>query len=102
MIFHVAPNIPFPEDYIGIISQMLVDDRPVREQLNEGYAHGGGWQPFDGFTMDEGARLCFPGDPPQSPRVWTTYNGERIIFYDHAWVAILQSDGSFEVARMDR
>lgn len=101
MIFHVAPNIPFPEDYIGIIPQMLHDDRPVREQLNEGYAHGGGWQPFDGFTMDEAGRLCFPGDPPQSPRVWTDYGSERIIFYDHAWVAILQRDGSFEVARMD-
>ena len=100
MIFHVAPNIPFPEDYIGIIPQMLRDDRPVRDQLNEGYAHGGGWQPFDGFTMDESGALLFPGDPPQRPRVWTTYNGERIVFYDNSWVAIIQPNGDFEVAKM--
>lgn len=78
------------------------DPRPAREQLNSGYAFGG-WQPFEGFKLSEGEYpyLTYPGDPPTIPIGATKLRDEQIIMYQHAWVAIIQKDRSFEVCRMD-
>lgn len=101
MMFYVAPDVHYPEDYLGLIPSMIRDNRPLREQLNEGYAHGGGWKPFRGFTLKSNGVLTYPGDPDLPPKVWTIVNGETLIIYDHAWVCIEQADHSFEVCRMD-
>lgn len=76
------------------------DQRPVREQLDNGYRHGGGWSAMHGHTM-QGDTLFFPGDPPFEPLAELRVRDERIVIYDYSIVAIVQPDGSFEVARMD-
>lgn len=77
------------------------DPRPAAEQLNEHYAHGGGWVPFDGFDLIDGSALRYPDDPDHMPLAMGKLRDEKIMVYHFGWVAILQKDGSFEVARMD-
>lgn len=90
-------------DNLGYLPQFLSieDERSAKEQLHDNYAHGGGWFPFKGFKMIEGNALKYPGDPAYHPLAKTTLRDETIFFYPHAWVAIVQKDGSYEVARMD-
>lgn len=87
----------------GLLPQMLsVDDpRPAKEQLNTGYSHGGGWHPFQGFTLTEENHLTYPDDPPIRPIAVATLRNELILLYDYSWVAVIQPDRSFEVCRMD-
>lgn len=77
------------------------DPRPAKEQLDTGYSHAGGWQPFKGFKIAANGNLEYPGDPPTQLLAETSLRKETIRFYDHAWVAVVQPDGSFEVCRMD-
>lgn len=72
---------------MGIVPQMLspYDPRPVVEQLNEGYAHGGGWLDFKGFTVVENEdryELAYPGEPDVG--IMTSYvEIEGVYFYRH-------------------
>ncbi|HEY2530294.1 MAG TPA: hypothetical protein VGJ20_20550 [Xanthobacteraceae bacterium] len=80
------------------------DPRPAREQLDSHYRHGGGWHPFQGYSLkiEHGRRaLLFPGDPPQYPIATMHLRDETILVYPHAIVVVLQPDGSFEACRMD-
>ena len=93
-------------DHLGFIAIMLddADERPAREQFNEAYLRTGGcpWKPFKGFRMNPITKaITYPGDPPLKPVACTQLRKERIYFYDHDWVAIVQEDGSFEMCRMD-
>lgn len=86
---------------LGFITGFLSSDDPrtAREQFHTNYVAG--WSPTKGFTLGDGDKLLYPGDPPLLP-LWRTYlRGETIIFYDCAFVMVRQADGSFEVARMD-
>lgn len=89
-------------EYLGLLPYMLDarDPRSAREQFHDGYAHGGGWQPMQNFTM-EGRTLLYPGDPPFNPSVMMKLRDETIYVYQFSIVVIVQPDGSFEVARMD-
>jgi hypothetical protein len=89
---------------LGFIPEFLndLDPRPAREQFNESYAHGGGWRKFDGFEMDpKDHGITYPGDPTYMPLASLTLRDETIFIYPHAWVAIVQPDGTYEIARMD-
>jgi hypothetical protein len=77
------------------------NDRPARAQLHEMYSHGGGWRPFNGFTLNDDLTLSYPGDDPVLPLAKMQLRDEQIVVYQHAWVAIIQPDRSFEVCRMD-
>ncbi len=92
-------------DSVGLIPMWLDadDKRPAREQLNEHYAHGGGWQPFEGFQYDitDGHTLTYPGDPPMRPLAAMKFRDEMILWYPHSWIMILQRGGAFEVCRLD-
>lgn len=91
-------------DLVGYLPQMLNEDdpRPAREQFHTAYAHGGGWNSFKGFTFNPEKRtIKYPGDPPHRPVGHTQLRDETIIVYEHAWVLILQPDGTYEIARMD-
>jgi hypothetical protein len=95
-------------DMLGYIPYFLAEDdpRPAREQFDDRYAPGGGWRPLGGFTLDKNGSLLYPGDPPLGCLAQTvlhnnTCKSEIILVYEHAWVAIIQSNGDFEVARMD-
>lgn len=92
-------------DVVGYLPMMLDEANPksAREQLNDGYAHGGGWHPFPGHTFHDGLEptLTYPEDPPLGAVAEWKLRDERIILFDSAWVAIVQPDGSYEIARMD-
>lgn len=97
--------IPHAIDYLGYLPLMWdeADPRKAVEQVDTNYAHGGGWSPMSGWTYDPDTKsLKYPGDPVYHPVARYVLHGEEeIIVYPHAWVAIVQIDGAFEVARMD-
>lgn len=98
------------EDHIGFTRHFMVDAPdapPIREQLDVGYAHGGGWRPF-GASMWRLNRhdmtLLYPGDPPLKPRAKITFTHfpQEVWVYDSAWFLLLQPlYGPYEVCRMD-
>jgi hypothetical protein len=75
------------------------DPRSAREQFDVNYV--GRWRPFKGHTILPNGDLAYPGDPPTRLLAETKLRNETIRMYEHAWVAIIQPDGSFEVAHMD-
>ena len=101
------------DDHLGLIPAFFTenDPRPAIEQVNERYAHCGGWFDFKvgpkGFkTMDDHRVLKYPDDPPMHAYAEATLHlgtdkPERIIIYESAFVAIVQSDGSYRVSRLD-
>jgi hypothetical protein len=99
-IFH-----PSAREVIGILPNFLdaSDPRPAAKQFNDAYQHGGGWRPIEGFEVDWNGDGClrYPGDPPLKPVAGMRHHKEAVMFYEHALVAVIQPDGSFEVARMD-
>lgn len=88
---------------LGYIPQFLSEKDPddAVAQLHKHYTHGGGWHSFKGHTMGKDHSLKYPGDPPMYPIAETQLRDETILVYDHGWVAVMQKDGSFDVARMD-
>lgn len=92
-----------PEVNLGLLPNFLSEDDPrsAKEQLNENYAHGGGWLPMEGFKLTSRGRLSYPGDPPLRALAVTKLRHEAIVLFEHEFVAIIQPDGTFEVARMD-
>lgn len=87
---------------LGRIPQFFseADTRSVREQIAENYAHGGGWRPFAGFKMLSNG-IKYPGDPLMRLLFEAQLRNETIRLYESAWLAIVQSDGSFEISRVD-
>jgi hypothetical protein len=90
---------------LGIIPTLLSpwDERSMLEQLHEGYRHGGGWFPFEGFSVQQRDGmyvLQYPGDPPYKERARITMNGETLCVFDSAWVLVIDKGGKQHVARM--
>lgn len=86
---------------LGYLPQFLDerDPRPAKEQFDENYCSG--WSPFQGHTMLKNGMLAYPDDPPLHRIAEAKLRDELIVLYECEWVAIIQPDGSFEVARMD-
>lgn len=108
----------YTQEDLGFIPCFLTESNPrdAVTQIDEGYQHGGGWR--DLKVGDKGFRvvgadklLFFPGDPPLHRIAEATLHGEEatfgnlpielIYFYESAFIAVIQSDGSFRVARID-
>ena len=100
-VYTLHPDVT--HDHVGFIPSFLNenDPRPAREQFNDNYQHGGGWRPFNGFTLNDGMELHYPDDPPQKPLAMIKFRNELIFIYESAWVLILQQDGTYEISRMD-
>ncbi len=98
--------IPVPaervEAALGLVPDFIRQDdsRPLREQIHERYVYGG-WSPIKGFKMDERFRLSYPGDPALVPYCFIEHGDERLYAYQSSIFAIVQKDGTFEVARLD-
>jgi len=90
-------------DHLGLLPDFLQDwdMRPAKEQINQRYAHGEGWSPMNGFSMGSYYVLYYKGDAPLKPLARLVFRSELILFYNHAWLAIVQKDGSYEVSRVD-
>jgi hypothetical protein len=91
-------------EMLGYIPDFLDEHDPdsAKEQIHKNYGHGGGWNKFEGFRYNpENDTLNYPEDPPLKPIAEILLHDERILIYPHAWVNIVQPDGSNEVARID-
>lgn len=91
-------------DHLGYIPSFLNenDPRSAREQFDANYRHGGGWTSFEGFTMLPDNSLSYQGDPPVPLLAYTRLHDKEVIrFYLHSWVAIVQPDGTYDIARLD-
>lgn len=90
-------------DHLGFIPHFLNDTNPepAKEQIDANYKHGGGWHPFKGFKLAPDNSLTYPGDQALHPLAEARLRDELILFYNGAWVAIVQPDRTFEVARID-
>lgn len=80
------------------------DPRSFQEQVNETYAHGGGWNSFPGFSLHvNGGRfsLVYPGDPPMRERARAKFRDQTIVLFDMAWIGIVEGDRLIDVSRMD-
>ena len=91
---------------VGFIPQFISehDERPAKEQINEAYAHGGGWHSFKGFELiykGDHLELQYPDDPPMQELSRAEFRDELLVFFESSWLAIIQKDGSFDVARLD-
>jgi hypothetical protein len=87
---------------LGFIPGIILGRHSAEEEVNAGYAHGGGWHSFSGFSMDHAGVMSYSGDPDQFPVAKATNSlGETIYVYENAWVAIRQEDGQYDVSRMD-
>lgn len=92
------------QEALGYIPHFLSenDPRSAKEQINQNYSHGGGWSPMPGWLLSPTSRsIRYPGDDPLQAVAEARLRSETILVYPHAWVAIVQEDGSYEVARMD-
>lgn len=91
--------------HLGNIQYWFDDKDPLsaREQVNKHYGFAGGWKPFPKFKLGAGdsPSLCYPEDPPTRPLAITQLRDERIVFYEHSWLAVFQKDGNWEVCRCD-
>jgi hypothetical protein len=80
------------------------DPRPARDQINDRYAHGGGWSPLTPNRwkiVSEEGHIQYPGDPPLPPLFQWNLHEEVLRLYSHGLVMIIAPDGSFEISRMD-
>jgi hypothetical protein len=92
-------------EFLGYLPSFLDENDPddARTQLDKNYAHGGGIRPMDGWKIIDKAKMTiqYPGDPSLKPLAMTMLRDEAIYFYPHAFVLVLQPDGSFIISRMD-
>lgn len=98
-----------PFDLTGFIPSWLNESSKsgAVEQIDKNYSHGGGWRDFNGFTLkgeidsEVGPLLLYPGDPPTAAVCHWKVGDEQVVLFDHAWVAVVQPDGSHRIARID-
>jgi hypothetical protein len=85
-------------------------DITASEQIADGYLHGGGYRPQEGFKLVPGpvdkALLQYAGDPDlrEISRVYLPFSCELVILFEHDFVCIVPDDGEegeIYVTRMD-
>ena len=95
-------------DCLGLLPDFLqeADPRPARDQIAEN--HCGGWDSFKGGTLSLGepgdvkpvGTYSYPGDPDMTPLAVSKLRDEVIFLYPADFVAIVQSDGTYDIARI--
>lgn len=99
----------------GFLTQIIseADERPAEAQLNDRYAHGGGFFEFKGFKLVHtettgGSYLVYPGDPKilEVARCELPLSKEILVLFQGSWLAIIQKfpgpDGRHaKIARVD-
>lgn len=103
-MLHFVPLVPGGLDMVGLLPMIFdpSDPRPAADQANDRYAHGGGWRPNGKFKrLGSEIAIQYPGDPPLKGVAVAALNDETIVVFQHAWVMVIQPDGTYEIARMD-
>jgi hypothetical protein len=92
----------------GLLPQFLNENDPrgAVAQINEAYAHGGGWHEFEGFKLvwDHAwhiVGLAYPEDPTMWELSRCQFRDELVVLCESDWVAVIQKNGAFNVARID-
>lgn len=105
-------------EHLGFIPCFLIDHdpRPASVQIDERYAHGGGWRAMSGFravgavTDTCAPILRYPGDPPfQAYAMATLHRDEQhpdgpaevFVIYECAICAIFRAGELHSPARLD-
>lgn len=90
-------------EMLGAIPSFLSEDDPrdAKTQINEAYGFAGGWRPLPDWEMSVDGAIKYPGDPWLPVLCETRLRDEIIFYYQFSWVAIVQPDGSYEIARLD-
>ena len=93
-------------DFLGYLPDIVlaIDPRPIKEQVEERYAHGGGYFPYGkgNWTFNpERKTIKYPGDPTFMPIAELKVRDELFIVYENAICCVLQKDGTFDIIRMD-
>ena len=92
-------------EHLGLIPMFFreEDPRPAKDQIEERYAHGGGWSPFGQgkWRMTPTGKLKYPGDEALPILAECFLNGETLRFYAMSLLAVVQPNGDFEVCRLD-
>lgn len=97
------------ENVVGLLPLILLDSdsRPAKDQLNDRYAHGGGYRPTLSDSWQLGVEggayvLYYPEDPPfhEQARIKLPC-GETCVLFDASFMTIIQKDLSFVVTRVD-
>lgn len=102
LTWHLEPGTP--AEALGLLPLFIFpgDPRPAAEQLQERYAHGGGWSPLQGWRLNRETREAqYPGDTRLCAIAWARLRSEELLFFPYAWLAIVQPDGAFAISRID-
>lgn len=99
-------NVPVHKiiDACGLVLEWVADapkEVKLVPFLDKCYAHGGGWYPFNGYTIHKDGSLSYPEDPTLYPLIEVQHEKEVFRQYPYSWVSVTQEDGTTEVARMD-
>lgn len=96
------------EEMLGFLPDIIhsSDQRPIADQINDRYQHGGGWSPMAGWTFHDNGCIQHGTETLLSPKVVFQLRDEIFMLYDYAWALILRRDTgagtyTYEVSRMD-
>jgi hypothetical protein len=102
MLSRWAHDHRYTYESLGFIPQFLHTDdaRPAKVQIDENYAHGGGWRDSPGPWRIRDEMLH--SDDAKYHLVATAHlHGDEVQLFESGWTAIIHADGSYEVARLD-
>ena len=94
----------FTYDGLGFLPGFLSlgDPRPAARQIDERYAHGGGWRPSSTIKYKPGGLIYLSlDDLTLGALAYADLRQERLFFYEHEYLAIVQPSGRAEIARID-
>jgi hypothetical protein len=89
---------------IGYLVNFLNPSDPRGAVAQIGTSYISGWNDFNGFQLNKSGdrySLAYPNDRPMRELSRTTMRGETIVLFEYDWVAVIQPNGSFKVARLD-
>ena len=109
MVWNVLAPVERHKAMLGYIPSFFSEDDPrsATDQINDRYAHGGGWHPLDGVVVLVTGTIVFPGDDETpattlKPIAMTRLREETIFVYPGAFVMIYNKPtGKYEVAMID-
>jgi len=93
----------------GFIPEMLSDTnpKPLWEQIDDNYAHGGGWVDFDGFKILSGGEsepfvIQYSGDPKSYEIGRAFSEKECLALFEYSFVLWRNLEtGETKIARID-
>lgn len=106
MAWHVNGSTDYDVlDVLGLLPEIITDkdSRPVREQIEDRYAHGGGWKPMEGFTFDPmSATLTYKDGEQMLALAYAAVRNEVVVLYESAILLVFnRTDNTYDVIRID-